>query len=233
MLARVTSSTYCNCFNVVLDLHPDCMWRGNCRSLCMLRNSAVHAYSSKLSCSAPRAGDDVGRTRGRGKSYRHCQNEWTWYGIFLLWRYSPTWALASAVLRVQSSLFSASYLQFLHFSILLASLSAASLHLPLGLPTCLLPFMYPFSAFSGAHSSFIPTLDPPVGIFSIWNSWLACYGILTENTLQEPVWEYRGCTSLLSGKYIYFLLLMAYTTTVRRSVLKLLQETQSWVPNCR
>ena len=44
---------------------------------------------------------------------------------------------------------------FSNSCILLASLSTASDQLPLGLPTGLLPSMYPFSAFLGTLSSFI------------------------------------------------------------------------------
>lgn len=45
--------------------------------------------------------------------------------FFLCLFCSPTWALASSILRLQASLSSASLLQFLYFNILLASLSAA------------------------------------------------------------------------------------------------------------
>ena len=73
----------------------------------------------------------------------------------LLWRYSPTWALASSVLHLQTSLSSADFLQFLRFNILLTSVSTVSIRLPLGLPTVLLPTVYPFSAFFGALLLFI------------------------------------------------------------------------------
>jgi hypothetical protein len=46
-------------------------------------------------------------------------------------------------------------LQFLHFNILLASLSTASYCILLSFPTGLLPSLYPFSAFLGSLSSFI------------------------------------------------------------------------------
>ena len=75
--------------------------------------------------------------------------------LVLLWRYSPTWALASSVIRLQPSLSSAALLQFLHCNILIATLSTASIHLPVGLSTGLYPSMYPFSAFLGFLSSFI------------------------------------------------------------------------------
>jgi hypothetical protein len=66
----------------------------------------------------------------------------------LLWRYSPTWALAYSILRLQASLSSADLLLlFFHFNILLWSLSTASIHFPLGLPTGLLPSMYPLKCF--------------------------------------------------------------------------------------
>ena len=53
----------------------------------------------------------------------------------------------------------------------LESLSTASNHLPLGLPTGLLPSMYPSSAFLGTLSS--SSRDPPNEVFSI------CYPCLT------------------------------------------------------
>ena len=43
--------------------------------------------------------------------------------LLLIWRYSPTWALAYSILLLQTSLSSADLLQFLHFNILLAFLS--------------------------------------------------------------------------------------------------------------
>lgn len=52
--------------------------------------------------------------------------------LVLLWRYSLTWALASSVLLLQASISFAYLLRFLHFNILLAFLSTASIHLPLG-----------------------------------------------------------------------------------------------------
>ena len=42
--------------------------------------------------------------------------------LLLLWRYSPTWALASSIIHLQASLTYANPLPFWHFNILLASL---------------------------------------------------------------------------------------------------------------
>ena len=51
------------------------------------------------------------------------------YTLFLLqWCYSPTWALAFSIFRLQTFLSSADVLQFLHFNVLLASLSSVSIH---------------------------------------------------------------------------------------------------------
>jgi hypothetical protein len=66
--------------------------------------------------------------------------------IILIWRYSP-------IVRLQAFLSSAYLLQFLHLNIL--SASNGSISLLLGLPTDLLPSLYPFSAFLGAFRSFI------------------------------------------------------------------------------
>jgi hypothetical protein len=60
--------------------------------------------------------------------------------------YSPIWTSAFSVLCFQTFLFSADIFQFLHFNILLASLSTAFIHLHLGPPTVLFPnlsFMRP------------------------------------------------------------------------------------------
>ena len=94
--------------------------------------------------------------------------------ILLLWRYSPTsaLALASSILRLQASLLSADHIQFLHFSILLSSLSTASYHLPLGLPTGLLSPMYPFGASWEPFHPSSPSHCPPTGTFSVLYSWL-------------------------------------------------------------
>lgn len=95
--------------------------------------------------------------------------------ILLLWRYTQATTLASSILRLQASLFSADLLQFLHFNILLSSLSTASYHLPLGLPTGLLSPVYPFGAtWEPIHPS-SPSHGPPTGIFSILYSWLALF----------------------------------------------------------
>jgi hypothetical protein len=75
--------------------------------------------------------------------------------LLLQWRYSPTWALVSSVLRLQTSLSSANLLQFLHFNILLAPLSTAFIHLPLGLPNGLISSIYHLKAILGTLSSFI------------------------------------------------------------------------------
>jgi hypothetical protein len=75
--------------------------------------------------------------------------------FLLLWRYSPNWALDFSILHFQASLFLGDLFQFLHFNIPLASLSTASHHLPLGLPTDPLPSRYPFGAFWGTPSFFI------------------------------------------------------------------------------
>jgi hypothetical protein len=69
---------------------------------------------------------------------------WNILLLLLLRHYSPTWALASSILCLQASLSSANLLQFLHFNIPLASLSTASNHQPLSLPTGLLLSVYPF-----------------------------------------------------------------------------------------
>lgn len=92
--------------------------------------------------------------------------------ILLLWRYSPNWALASSILRLQASLFSADHIQFLNFSILLSSLSTASYHHPLGLPTGVLSPMYPFGASWEPFHPSSPSHGPPTGTFSILYSWL-------------------------------------------------------------
>jgi len=75
--------------------------------------------------------------------------------LLLLWRYNSTWALASSILHLQTSLSSGEILHFLHFNVLLAFLSTSSSHLPLGLPTDFLPSTYPFSASRGTFSSCI------------------------------------------------------------------------------
>ena len=74
--------------------------------------------------------------------------------ILLLWRYSPTWTYS--ILHLQVHLFSAAFLHFLPFNILTESLSTVSYQLPLGLPTGLLPSVYPFSAFLAILSPFTP-----------------------------------------------------------------------------
>ena len=75
--------------------------------------------------------------------------------LLLLQSYNPTWALASLILRLQASPSYVNLLQFLHFNILLASLSTSCYHLPLGLPTGLLLSVYTFSAFLDTLSSIL------------------------------------------------------------------------------
>ena len=76
---------------------------------------------------------------------------------------SPTWALDSSILLLQTSLSSANLFQFLHFNIRLAFLSTASIHLP----SVLLPSLYPFKAFLNNTPSFILTTWPTHWNFSI------------------------------------------------------------------
>ena len=57
-----------------------------------------------------------------------------------------------SILRLQASLSPAEILQFLHFDSLLTSPSTSSKHLPTGLPTGLLPSIYPLSDISGTLS---------------------------------------------------------------------------------
>jgi len=93
--------------------------------------------------------------------------------LLLLWRYSPNWALVPSILRLQASLFSANLLQFLHFNILLASLSTVS---NLSLWSFQLVFSLVFILAVLSWAPFpppSPSQDPPTGVFSIWYSWLA------------------------------------------------------------
>ena len=110
--------------------------------------------------------------------------------ILLVWRYSPTWAFAPSILRPQASLFSADHIQFLHFSILLSSLSTASYHLPLGLPTGLLSPMYPFGASWEPFHPSSPSHGPPTGTFSILYSWLTTFTCIS--------YKFRNCTCFLT-----------------------------------
>jgi len=82
-----------------------------------------------------------------------------------LWRYSPTWALASSILRLQASLSSADLLHFLYINVLLTSLSTASKHLPPRLPNGLLPSIYSFTALLGTVSLFFPITWPTLWSF--------------------------------------------------------------------
>ena len=99
-------------------------------------------------------------------------------------------------------------LQFVHFNILLASLSTASIHLPLGLPTGILPSVYPFSAFLGSLSSFILSTWPnnwsrltrtAVRISNVTVTWLiegdwkcqyaGCNCLVCEFTMKQGLWR--------------------------------------------
>jgi hypothetical protein len=85
---------------------------------------------------------------------------------FLQWPCSPTWALTSSILRLKTFLSSADFLQFLHFNVLLASLSAACKHLLLRPTTWSSPFYISFQYFLG-HTLSFSSNDSPVGVFSI------------------------------------------------------------------
>jgi len=85
----------------------------------------------------------------------------------------PSLGLGPSILRLQAPLFSADLIQFLHFNILLSSLSTTSYHLPPGLPTDLLSSMYPLGASWKSFHPSSPSHGPPTGTFSILYSWLA------------------------------------------------------------
>jgi hypothetical protein len=99
----------------------------------------------------------------RNNKFQHKYCGYSALGLLplLLCRCSPTLAFAFSILRFQASLSYVYLSHILHFNILLASLSTASNHLPLGLPAGLLSvYWYYFTEESNLilnHTSSFPS----------------------------------------------------------------------------
>ena len=114
----------------------------------------------------------------------------------------PTWDFAPSIFYLQASLSLPTYSN----SCISTSLSAASKHLPLGLPTGLLPSIHSFRTFFGTLSSFIhitrPThcslLNPiflvsSISLYILWISWLSlfCHSPLSNTGPQIFLGTYK------------------------------------------
>jgi len=110
---------------------------------------AIYVYITEVvfpwSCATSISNNNVSKLAINNVTLRHL-----FFLPPLLWCY-----MASSILNCQ----------FLHIIIFIVSLPTACNHLPLGLPTGLLFFMFPCSALLGTLSS--SSHDPPNGVFSI------------------------------------------------------------------
>ena len=147
----------------------------------------------------------------------------------------PTWALSSSILRLQASLSSAHNLQSLHINTPLTTQITTNNHLPLGLPTSLLPSMSPSSASLGTPVPFIVITWPShhsllnliftinfVSLYKVKISWFRLFHhYLSTNTVHRTfLWFSVNC----GGHLAELRILKKDSSSVQLLV------TQEWIP---